>query len=58
MLYRAYLMEDRHVCTAVSSSSSDDEDARRQIENLLDRRDIELWQGRSFSSASISTSQA
>jgi hypothetical protein len=44
MLYRAYLIENGHVWTAVDLSCSDDEDAKQQTESLLDRRDIELWQ--------------
>jgi hypothetical protein len=44
MLYRAYLMENGQVWTALDLSCSDDEDAKKRIESLSDRRDIELWQ--------------
>lgn len=43
MLYRAYFMQNGHVWMAVDLTCSDDEDAKKQIESLLDRRDIELW---------------
>jgi hypothetical protein len=45
LLYRAYLMENGHVWTAVDLSCADDDDAKQQTESLLDERDIELWQG-------------
>jgi len=46
MLYRAYLMQNgQYVWTAVDLTCSDDEDAKKQIESLLERRDIELWPG-------------
>jgi hypothetical protein len=44
MLHRAYLIENGHVWTAVDLPCSGDEDAKKQIESLLDGRDIELWQ--------------
>ncbi len=43
-LYRAYLIENGHVWTAFDLCCSDDDDAKKQIESLLDERDIELWQ--------------
>ncbi len=42
-LYRAYLMEKGRVWTAIDLSCVDDDDAKRQVESLLDGRDIELW---------------
>jgi hypothetical protein len=44
-LYRAYLIENGHVWTAVDLSCADDDDAKQQTESLLNERDIELWQG-------------
>jgi hypothetical protein len=44
-LYRAYLIENGHVWTAVDLSCADDDDAKQQTESLLGERDIELWQG-------------
>jgi len=43
--YRAYLIENGQVWTAVDLSCADDDDAKKQTESLLDERDIELWQG-------------
>lgn len=42
-IYRAYIMENEHVWTAVDLSCADDDDAKRQTESLLNGRDIELW---------------
>lgn len=42
--YRAYLMENGHVWTVLELSCTDDDDAKRQTERLLNGRDIELWQ--------------
>ena len=44
MLYRAYLLENEHVCAAIDLTSVDD-DAKQQAANLSNGRDIELWQG-------------
>jgi hypothetical protein len=43
-LYRAYLMEDGQVWAAVDLSCTDDDEAKRKAENLLNGRDIELWE--------------
>jgi hypothetical protein len=43
-LYRAYLMVEGHVWTAVDLDCADDADARQQAGNLLNGHDIELWQ--------------
>ncbi len=43
--YRAYLMEQGHVWTAIDLVCTDEREARMQVEELLGDRDIELWQG-------------
>jgi len=43
--YRAYLMENGHVWTAIDLSCADDDDAKRQTANLPSGHDVELWQG-------------
>jgi hypothetical protein len=45
MLYRAYLLENEHVCAAIDLTSVDDDDAKQQAANLSNGSDIELWQG-------------
>ena len=42
--YRAYLMENGHVWAAVDLACADDDDAKRQAENLRNGRVVELWQ--------------
>jgi hypothetical protein len=44
-LYRAYLMENGHVWTAIDLTCADDNDAKRRAANLSSGRDVELWQG-------------
>src|SRR5215468_8261634 len=44
MQYRAYLMENGHVWAAVDLACADDDDAKRQAENLRNGRVVELWQ--------------
>ncbi len=45
MHYRAYFLdEDGHICQFVALECADDVDAKRQAEQLLDGRDIEVWQ--------------
>jgi hypothetical protein len=44
-LYRAYLLENGHVWTAIDLTCADDDDAKRQAAALANGRDIELWQG-------------
>jgi hypothetical protein len=44
-LYRAYLMENGHVWTAIDLTCVNDDDAMRQAAALGNGRDIELWQG-------------
>ena len=44
-LYRAYLMENGHVWTAIDLTCVNDDDAKRQAASLGNGRDIELWQG-------------
>jgi hypothetical protein len=43
--YRAYLMENGHVWTAIDLNCVDDDDAKRQIAKLPSGRDVELWEG-------------
>ena len=43
--YRAYLMENGHVWTAIDLICADDDDAKRQIAKLPSGHDVELWQG-------------
>jgi hypothetical protein len=43
--YRAYLIENGHVWTAIDLTCVDDNDARRQTANLPGGHDVELWQG-------------
>jgi hypothetical protein len=45
LLYRAYLMENGHVWTALDLTCVDDDDAKRQMANLPSGHDVELWQG-------------
>jgi len=45
LLYRAYLMENGHVWTALDLTCVDDDDAKRQTANLPSGHDVELWQG-------------
>jgi hypothetical protein len=42
--YRAYLMENGHVWAAVDLACADDDDAKRQAEDLRNGRVVELWQ--------------
>lgn len=44
-LYRAYLMENGHVWTAIDLTCVNDDDAKRQAANLSSGHDVELWQG-------------
>jgi hypothetical protein len=44
-LYRAYLMENEHVLTAIDLPYVNDDEAERQVASLGIGRDIELWQG-------------
>jgi hypothetical protein len=44
-LYRAYLMENGHVLTAIDLTYENDDEAKRQAAGLGNGRDIELWQG-------------
>jgi hypothetical protein len=43
--YRAYLMENGHVWTAIDLTCVDDDDAKRQTANLSSGHEVELWQG-------------
>jgi hypothetical protein len=43
--YRAYLIENGHVGTAIDLTCADDDDAKRQTASLPSVRDVELWQG-------------
>ena len=43
--YRAYLMENGHVWTAIDLTCVDDDDAKRRAANLSSGHDVELWQG-------------
>ncbi len=43
--YRAYLMEQGHVWTAIDLVCADEKEARMQVKELSGERDIELWQG-------------
>ncbi|MBV9532624.1 MAG: hypothetical protein JO283_16575 [Bradyrhizobium sp.] len=43
-LYRAYVIENGQVWTAVDLACVDDDDAKRQSEGLLVNHDIELWE--------------
>jgi hypothetical protein len=43
--YRAYLIENGHVGTAIDLTCVDDDDAKRQTASLPSIRDVELWQG-------------
>jgi hypothetical protein len=43
-LYRAYLIENGHVGTAVDLSCADDDDAKQKTEFLFVEREFELWQ--------------
>jgi hypothetical protein len=43
--YRAYLIENGHVWTAIDLICADDDDAKRQMANLPGGHDVELWQG-------------
>jgi hypothetical protein len=45
LLYRAYLMENGHVWTAIDLTCTDDDDAKRRAANLSSGHDVELWQG-------------
>jgi hypothetical protein len=44
-LYRAYLIENGHVWTAIDLTCVNDDDAKRQAANLSSGHDVELWQG-------------
>lgn len=44
LVYRAYLIENGHVSTALDLFCADDDDAKRQMEDLSEDQDIELWQ--------------
>jgi hypothetical protein len=44
-LYRAYLMENGHVWTAIDLTCANDTDAKRQAAGLGNDRDVELWRG-------------
>jgi hypothetical protein len=43
-LYRAYVMEEGHVWTALDLYCTDDLEARRQAEGLQNGYDVELWE--------------
>ena len=43
-LYRAYLMENGHVWTAIDPTCVNDDEAKRQAANLSSGNDVELWQ--------------
>jgi len=43
--YRAYLMENEHVWTAIDLICADDDDAKQQIAKRPNGHDVELWQG-------------
>jgi hypothetical protein len=43
--YRAYLLENGHVWTAIDMTCENDDDAKRQTANLPSGHDVELWQG-------------
>jgi len=45
MLYRAYLMENGQTYAAVDLACADDDDAKQQMANLSNGRDVEVWQG-------------
>ena len=44
-LYRAYLIENGHVWTAIDLTCADDDDAKRRAANLSSGHDVGLWQG-------------
>jgi len=43
--YRAYLMENGRVWTALDLTCVDDDDARQRAASLASGHDVELWQG-------------
>jgi hypothetical protein len=43
MLYRAYLMENGHTYAAIDVTCVDDDDAKQQMANLSNGRDVEVW---------------
>jgi hypothetical protein len=43
--YRAYLIQNGHVWTAIDLTCMDDDDAKRQTANLPSGHDVELWEG-------------
>ena len=43
--YRAYLMENGHVWTAIDLTCVDDDDAKRQTASHPSGHNVELWQG-------------
>jgi hypothetical protein len=45
MLYRAYLMENGHTYAAIDVTCVDDDDAKQQMANLSNGRNVEVWQG-------------
>lgn len=45
MLYRAYLMENGQTYAAVDLACTDDDEAKQQMANLSNGRDVEIWQG-------------
>jgi hypothetical protein len=44
MLYRAYLMENGQTYAAIDLACTDDDDAKQQMANLSNGRDVEVWQ--------------
>jgi hypothetical protein len=45
MHYRAYLMENGQTYAAIDLTCADDDDAKQQMANLSNGRDVEVWQG-------------
>src|SRR5262249_6627349 len=45
MIYRAYLMENGHTYAAIDLACEDDDEAKQQMANLSNGRDVEVWQG-------------
>jgi hypothetical protein len=45
MLYRAYLMENGQTYAAIDLACEDDDEAKHQMANLSNGRDVEVWQG-------------
>jgi hypothetical protein len=45
MLYRAYLIENGQTYAAIDLTCVDDHDAKQQMANLSNGRDVEVWQG-------------